>query len=68
KATRDKHVRVHDSNSICPGLKTSRCDICDIFVIGKNFKICGGSGGIRLIGPISEPITDFVGGAGALPP
>ncbi|PON64122.1 hypothetical protein PanWU01x14_126440, partial [Parasponia andersonii] len=39
-------VRVRDSNSICLGPKTSRCDICGIFVIGRNFKICGGSGGI----------------------
>ncbi|PON46548.1 hypothetical protein PanWU01x14_250800 [Parasponia andersonii] len=51
-----------------PGLKTSRCDICGILVIGRNFEICGGSGGIGPIGPIPEPTTDLVGGAGAEPP
>ncbi|PON97016.1 hypothetical protein TorRG33x02_070660, partial [Trema orientale] len=39
---------VRDPNSICPSPKASRCDICDIFVIGRNFEICGGSGGIGL--------------------
>ena len=39
-------VRVRDPNSICPSPKASRCDIYDIFVIGRNFEICGGSGGI----------------------
>ena len=27
-------VRVRDPNSICPSPKASRCDICDIFVVG----------------------------------
>ncbi|PON32483.1 DYW domain containing protein [Parasponia andersonii] len=53
-------VRVRDSNSICPGPKTLRCDICGIFVIGRNFDICGGSGGIKLIGLIREPTSDLV--------
>ncbi|PON73367.1 hypothetical protein PanWU01x14_058710, partial [Parasponia andersonii] len=35
------------------------------FVIGRNFEICGGSGGIGPIGSIPEPTTDLVGSAGA---
>ncbi|PON62146.1 hypothetical protein TorRG33x02_280300, partial [Trema orientale] len=61
-------VRVRDPNSICPSPKASRCDICDIFVIGRNFEICDRSGGIGPIGPIPKPTTDLVGGAGAEPP
>ncbi|PON42305.1 hypothetical protein PanWU01x14_282610 [Parasponia andersonii] len=57
---------VRDLNSICPGSKISRCDICCIFVIKRNFKICGGSGGIGPISPIPELTTDLVGGAGVL--
>ncbi|PON32862.1 hypothetical protein PanWU01x14_357410, partial [Parasponia andersonii] len=60
-------VRVRDSNSICVGLKISRCDICDIFVIGRNFEICGGSGWIEPIGLIPKPTTDLIGGAGLCP-
>ncbi|PON50102.1 hypothetical protein PanWU01x14_225440, partial [Parasponia andersonii] len=40
-------VRVRYSNSICPDLKISQCDICGIFVIRRNFETCGGSGGIK---------------------
>ena len=43
-------VRVCDPNSICPSPKFSRCDICGIFEIGRNFEICDGSGGIGPIG------------------